>query len=58
MKVIQIKEDFPDPGVCTVECEFTKEEIDFYVEYAFNDMIKKGMEAHEKMFEKGEDKQK
>lgn len=47
MKVIEIKEDFPKKGMCVMEIEATKDEIDFYVEYAINDMIKKGMEAHE-----------
>lgn len=55
MKVIEIKEDHPEKGVCSMEVELTKEEIDFYVEYALNDIITKGMETHEKLFKKDEE---
>ena len=47
MKVIKINEDHPEKGMCTMEVEMDKGELDFYVEYALNDMIRKGMETFE-----------
>lgn len=54
MKIINIK-DSSETGDCTMEVELTKEEIDFYVEYAINDIVEKGMKLHNKMFKNKKD---
>jgi hypothetical protein len=45
MKIIKLT-DQPD-GSAIAEIDMTQEEIDFFVEYAFNDIIRKGMERME-----------
>jgi hypothetical protein len=44
MKVIKITEDEPEKGQCSLECEFTEEEVSFFIEYAVNDILKKQIE--------------
>jgi len=45
MKVLKIDDtDMDKKGYATMECEFTEEEIHFFIEYAVNDIIRKGME--------------
>jgi len=44
MKVLKIDEtDMEKTGYAKMECEFTEEEINFFVEYAVNDILRKGM---------------
>jgi len=45
MNVLSITEQ-PD-GSAIVEIEMTEQEKDIMIEYAFLDMLKKGIEAHE-----------
>jgi hypothetical protein len=45
MKVLDITE--LEDGSAILEVEITEEEKNFFIEYAFNDMIKKGMKTHE-----------
>ena len=54
MKVLDIKE-VPDEGVYRMEVELTEEEHTFFLEYAINDIVTKGMEAHEEIFKKDKD---
>ena len=46
MKVLEIK-DQPD-GSCIMECEFTEKEVDFFLNYAVNDILKKQIEKMSK----------
>ncbi len=39
MKILKVHE--PKDGFCTMECEFSEEEINFFVEYAVVDILKK-----------------
>lgn len=48
MKVLSIT-DQPD-GSAIAEIEMTEKEKDVLIEYAFLDMLRKGMEAHEDNF--------
>jgi len=41
MKVLKVHE--PKDGFCTMECEFSEEEINIFVEYAVVDILKKQM---------------
>ena len=47
MKILKIHDDQPNKGVCTMECEFTQDEVDFLIEYAVNDILKKQIERME-----------
>jgi len=42
MKVLKVH-DAKD-GFCTIECEFSEKEINFFVEYAVVDILKKQIE--------------
>jgi len=42
MKILKVHE--PKDGFCTMECEFTEDEINFFVEYAVVDILKKQIE--------------
>jgi len=44
MKILKIHDDKPTKGCCTLDCEFTEEEVDFFIEYAVNDILKKQIE--------------
>ena len=43
MKILKVTED-PEESVCIMECEFTEEEVSFFIEYAVNDILKKQIE--------------
>lgn len=55
MKIIKVTED-PERSVCIMECEFTEEEVGFFVEYAVNDILKKQIERTENELRINEDK--
>lgn len=55
MKIIKIHEDQPSKGFCTMECEFTQKEVDFFIEYAVNDILKKQIERMENELRPNED---
>ena len=48
MKIIKIDEDSPRNGYCALHCEFSQEEINIFVEYAVNDILKKQIKKMEK----------
>ncbi len=48
MKIIKIDEDSPRNGYCTLHCEFSQEEINIFVEYTVNDILKKQIKKMEK----------
>jgi len=51
MKVLKIDEtDMEKTGYAKLEIELSEEEMNFFIEYAVIDIIKKGMEAHEDNF--------
>ncbi len=41
MQILKIHDNQPDEGFCTMECEFTQQEVNFFIEYAVNDILKK-----------------
>jgi len=45
MKILKLHE--PKDGFCTMECEFSEDEINFFVEYAVNDILKKQIKKME-----------
>ncbi len=47
MKIIKIDEDSSDKGYCTLHCEFSQEEINIFIGYAVNDILKKQIEKLE-----------
>jgi len=50
MKILKIDEtNMEKTGYATMECEFTQEEINFFVEYAVVDLLRKAMK-HENNF--------
>ena len=55
MKILKTTED-PEKGLCTMECEFTEEEVSFFVEYVVNDILKKQIERMENELRTNEDK--
>jgi RNA polymerase-binding transcription factor DksA len=56
MEILEVKEDFPEKGQFSIEVEMTEEEKEFLIEYAFNDILRKGMESMKlKCFNCGED---
>ncbi len=56
MKIIKVTEDKPEKGLCSVECEFTEEEVSFFIEYAVNDILKKQIERMTNELRTNEDK--
>ncbi len=42
MKILKVHE--PKDGFCTMECDFTEDEVSFFIEYAVNDILKKQIE--------------
>jgi len=48
MKVLSIEEDVPEKGLCRVEFDMTSEELNFFVEYAVTDILKKQIEIFNK----------
>ena len=60
MKIIKIDEELPGNGYCTMHCEFSQEEVNIFIEYAINDILKKQIEKMEhlgkrKCFDCGEE---
>lgn len=56
MKVIKVT-DQPD-GSCIMECEFTEHEVDFFLNYAVNDILRKQikmMKNEKECFDCGEE---
>ena len=47
MKIIEFKEDTPRKGVSTMTCEMSQDEIQFFVEYAVNDILKKQIKSED-----------
>ncbi len=54
MKILKVHE--PKDGFCTMECDFTEDEVSFFVEYAVNDILKKQIERMEHDFKPSGDK--
>ena len=42
MKILKITEQ--DDGSCMLDCEFSEEEVNFFIEYAVIDILKKQIE--------------
>jgi hypothetical protein len=55
MKILKITEE-SEKGLCTMECEFTEEEVSFFIGYAVNDILKKQIERMENELRTNEDK--
>ena len=42
MKILKIRDQ--DDGSCIMDCEFTEGEVDFFLNYAVNDILRKQIE--------------
>ena len=42
MKILKIRDQ--DDGSCIMDCEFTEAEVDFFLNYAVNDILRKQIE--------------
>ena len=45
MEILNITEN--DDGSCTMDCEFTPEEVEFFVDYAVVDILKKQIKRYD-----------
>lgn len=51
MVILEIKENTPKKGQCTIEAEMSNEEMRFFIEYGFNEMLKESRQGFEKLIE-------
>lgn len=56
MKILKIHDDKPVKGACTMECEFSSDEVTFFIEYAVNDILKKQIARMQNEFRPDTDK--